>query len=283
MEGEHIDGPDAEQVIGPEGGGDNWRDVYLSGSELYQEPTLATIKDVPALAKLAVEARKTLGRYSTEKGLLRPKDGAPPEEWEQFHLAMGRPEKPEGYEIAKPDNLPEGFPYAPELAEYFRQWAFEIGLSANAAKSLFDKYMAVNLKYFEERQKAHQAETAALQAELQKEWGDQYPENLAMAREAMRQFFPKGSKALAALDRVMGDDADLLRMAHAIGKGMTEAGLIKGSATLTASLEAKKQELSAHPAFLDNTHAEHQQVVHQFNEVLKQIVAEEEARESKQG
>lgn len=258
--------------------GDSWRDIYLASEpELQQDPTLATIKDIPSLAKLAVEARRTIGRFSTEKGILRPKEGAPPEEWDKFYQSLGRPDKPDGYEIAAPAQLPEGFPYAPELEQAFRQWAFEEGLSAGQAKNLYEKYLKLNLENYESSQNESQAKTAEITGALKKEWGDNYPENLAVAQQAMREFFPQGSPGLAALDRVMGDDPDLIRMAYNIGARMQEAGLVKGGSAVAASLEAKKQELSVHPAFLDETHAEHKRVVEEFNVVLKQIVEQEEA------
>jgi hypothetical protein len=268
---------EGQQVIHGQEGGDNWREVYLKGSEYYDNPSVADVPDIPTLTKRFIDTKALVGR----KGVILPQENATPEERDQFYAALGRPEKPEGYEIAKPDNLPENFPYAPELEGQFRQWAFEEGLTAAQGKNLFNKYIQANVVGMAAQQKTLETETAAMKAELQKEWGDQYPENEAMARQAMLEFFPPGSKALAALDKVMGDDPDLLRMAYTIGRRMTEAGLVRGSATLAASLETKKQELSAHPAFLDANHVEHDRVVHEFNAVLQQIVAEEEARERK--
>lgn len=282
-QGQHQD--PGQQVIEPAGEG--WREIYLKGSELYDDPTLATIKEVPALAKLAVETRRTLGRYGTEKGVLRPKDGAPPEEWDQFHKAMGRPETAEAYEITAPEELPEGFPYSPELEGHFKQWAFEEGLSATQAKNLFNKYLKVNLEQFTAQNEAQTAafkkDQDAITAKLREAWGDKYDENVSAAQTAMREFFPPGSRALMALDKIMGDDPDLIQMAYNIGKRMGEASLVKGSSKVSASLETRKQELAEHPAFMDPSHGEHGRVVKEFNDVLEQIVKAEEEQGKNQG
>jgi len=276
----------AEEVVPnlDQGGADGgWRDTYLVGTELYEEPTLKTVKDIPGLAKLAVETRKTLGRYGTEKGILRPKEGAPPEEFEAFYQALGRPEKAEGYEIAKPEGLPEGFPYAPELETQFRQWAFEEGLSAAQAKNVFSKYLAVSLAHYAAQKQEWDRIDGEIKAALQKEWGDRYEENTAIAQQTAAKFVPAGSPALAALDKVMGDSPALIQLFYNIGKSMGEADLVQGRAAVAATLAAKKAELEGNPALMKDDHPDHRRIVDEYNAVLQRIVEQEEAQEKIQG
>jgi hypothetical protein len=264
-------------------GADGWRDTYLVGTDLYEEPTLKTVKDIPGLAKLAVETRKTLGRYGTEKGILPPKEGAPPEELETYYQALGRPEKPEAYEIGKPENLPEGFPYAPELETQYRQWAFESGLSAAQAKNLFNKYMEANLTMYATQQQEFTRIDGEIKAALQKSWGDRYEENTAIAQQTAAKFMPAGSPELVALDKVMGDSPALIQLFYNIGKSMGEADLVQGRAAVAATLAAKKAELEGNPALMEHDHPDHTRIVDEYNAVVAKIVEQEEAKEKIKG
>lgn len=255
-------------------GGASWKDQFLAGdefAELRDNPSLADVGDVPTLAKRFVDTKAFVGR----KGVILPGENATPEELAAFHTALGRPEKPEDYEIAAPESLPEGFPYAPELESAFRQWAYEEGLSATQAKNLFNKYLKANVENFTTQTEAQKAEFKASQdaivAELHKDWGDKYEENFGIAQTAMREFFPPGSKALAALDKVMGDEPDLIRMAYTIGKRMGEAGFVKGDMSATASLDTRRQELMASPAYTDKKHLDHIKVNKEVTDIYEKL------------
>src|SRR2546425_12460091 len=81
---------------------DNQSDVkdWRTGLDpvLAKDPSLATIKDIPSLAKLAVEGQKMVG------GSIRlPKADAKPEEaekaWGDIYGKLGRPDTPDKYEL----------------------------------------------------------------------------------------------------------------------------------------------------------------------------------------
>jgi hypothetical protein len=267
------EGAAAAAVVGE---GQTWQEQFLGGeefAELRENPTLSTIQDIPNLAKALVETKGLVGR----KGVILPGENATPEEMAAFHTALGRPETAEAYEIAAPADLPEGFPYAPELEAGFKQWAFEEGLSATQAKNLFSKYLTANVENFkaagEAQAAAFKRDQETITAALKKDWGADYDANFAMAQTAMQEFFPPGSKALAALDKVMGDDADLIRMAYTIGKRMGEAGFVKGGpgGAAAAGLEARRLELTASKAYTDAKDPDHAKVVKEVTEIYQKL------------
>lgn len=265
-----VDGTPGNFVFVPEG--QTWKEQYLGGDDhagLRDDPSLADVQDIPTLAKRFIDTKAFVGR----KGVILPKDGDAADQ-ERFFKELGRPETVEGYEIKAPEGLPDGFPYAPELEGQFKQWAFEEGLTGKQAQNLFNKYLQTNLAQFEAAQKALKDGMATLAGELKKEWGDKYQENFAIAQKAMGEFFPQGSKALAALDKVMGDDADLIRMAFAIGTRMGEADFIKGGSNNSDDLNARRKELMASEAYLQASHPDHKKVLAEVEQIYKKLYPE---------
>lgn len=148
--------------------------------ELKVAPALKDTKDLPSLAKQFVDLQSHLGasiripgqdageqdwaafnKKLLEKvpGLVNlPKDDKP-ESWAPIFAKLGRPEKPEEYEIP----VPEG---QAELKE-FRAWAHEIGLTKTQAKALASKWNDYSGNIMGQNTQAHQAGIAALDAE----WG----------------------------------------------------------------------------------------------------------------
>jgi hypothetical protein len=247
----------------------SWLDQHLAGDEyadLRNSDSLKTVPDVPTLAKAFVDTKAMVGR----KGVIVPKDDAPPEEWDQFYAALGRPESPEAYDI-KPEGLPENFPYLPELESVYRKLAHEAGLTPAAAKKIYDGYNQFMLEEYRKGQQTLKAEMEEIQAGLQKEWGGKYDENLILAKRAMGRVAPPGSPELAALDKAIGESPVLVKFFYNLGKSMSEGDFIAGGGVQNSSLEARRQELMRHPAYLDVKHAEHQHVVEEVSRIYQEM------------
>lgn len=97
----------------------------------------ALLNDPKALAKHAFNQERLIG-----SAIRIPKDDATPEEREAFLNKLGRPEKPEGYQLAPPKDMPEGLPYDGEFATAFKARAHELGLTAKQAAGLHDMYVS---------------------------------------------------------------------------------------------------------------------------------------------
>jgi hypothetical protein len=252
----------------------SWQETFLSGDEfadLRGNESLTTIPDVRTLAKAFVDTKAMVGR----KGVILPKEDAAPEEWEQFYTQLGRPATPEAY-VLKPEGLPEGFPYMAELETSFRQLAFQAGLTPAATKIIYDGYNKFALEQAQNSQRELKAEMEEIQAGLQKEWGVKYEENIALARKAMNQWAPPGSPELLALDRSIGESPVLVKFFYNLGKSMGEGEFIAGGYTANASLEAKRQELMRHPAYVDEKHPEHKVIVDQVIKIYQEMHPEQQ-------
>jgi hypothetical protein len=130
----------------------------------------AGFKDLDAVVHSAREAQRALRTAI-------PAEGDSPEKWAAHWQKLGRPEKPEGYEIKAPD----GFEANPEFTGRFRQTLFEAGATSKQAAALVDWY---NTETLNAMQAEASAQTAQKQA-LRSEWGGDFDKNLAVARRGM--------------------------------------------------------------------------------------------------
>jgi len=262
-----------ENAAGPENGitgqanpesEESWRDIHLAGSELKDHPVLADVADIPALVRAYVDTKSYVGR----KGVILPKEGDV-KDHERFLKEIGRPETPDGYDITAPKDLPDGFPYVPELEAGYKRWSHEAGLRPEQAKFLFDKYLQANVEIFKAQEAKQTAEFAKdveeMRATLQTKWGDKYAEKLTTARKALNRFAPMGSEAWTALDNAIGDDPRLAELffniGSVMGEGDDDGDFVAGRSPSSNSLEARRQELMASEAYISDRHPDHKRVV----------------------
>lgn len=94
----------------------------------------------PAPLSKFIADNMTAARAKTEGMLKLPGQDDPPEAWDAFYKAVGRPDKPEEYGIAKPEKLPEGIEWSDETAKDYASWAHEAGLTKRQAEIMQKRY-----------------------------------------------------------------------------------------------------------------------------------------------
>ena len=174
-----------------------------------------------------------------------PGEDATDEEKSAFAQKMGRPETVEGYEIAKPTDWPEGIGYDENLDAAFKGWAFELGLPADTAKGLHERY---NSAMLDAHNKIAEAEKAAIEKadnKLKDEWkGDDYKVNTEIAHRAFKEF--GDDEAAAFLDETMIGDISLgehpvfRRIFANIGKATGDDNANSGSSGLGGELSPEQ-------------------------------------------
>ena len=151
--------------------------------EIRNDKSLSTIKDVPTLAKSYVNAQRMigadkvalLGKYATE------------DEYNEFYSKVGRPDNPTDYHYEIDENT--------DVTDETVSWASNVfhkaGLSPRQANIVMEEYL-----------KAGQGESAAFSPmseqqvietrnrtvhDLQKEWGSDYEDNLAVSNAVIME------------------------------------------------------------------------------------------------
>ncbi|MFH2073792.1 MAG: hypothetical protein ABIJ57_00400 [Pseudomonadota bacterium] len=212
--------------------GGNIGDAGGSGAD--QKPSwLASLPDdlksneVLARFPTIGDASKALVSYKTSEGKMVaiPGEDATPEQRAAFYQKLGRPETADKYTITKPEGLPEGIAYSPEVETAFKSFAFEQGISDAQAKGIYDWYWGL-VKDGQAKAEADQlkATETAING-LKDEWkGDAYKVNTELAKRAWKEFNDKPEDAVL-LDKLvdgvrLGDHPAFLRKFAAIGKAL---------------------------------------------------------------
>lgn len=160
---------------------------WLAGlpADLRENETFRQYRTVGDFAKFHLDTAKKLqdaeGRL--KDSVPRLKADATPEERNQYYHSLGRPDKPEGYQLEGGDQAKE------DILNSWKQDFYELGLTADQAKGLKAKWDArVNAVV-----DAHNAEIARLNADaessLKAEWGDKYETNAELVKRLWKGSF----------------------------------------------------------------------------------------------
>ena len=160
------------------------------------------IKSSEDLWKMNANAQSLIGKRPA--GI--PASDAPPEEWDKFYNAAGRPEDPSGYKFSDVEGLPEGFDPEP-LKNQAAGILHEAGLNQQQADAVYKKYLQTEVealkgqqedldKQFEELSKEHFDGALDEQQEVAIDFANKYvPEQLREGFAGLEN----NPKALAAI------------------------------------------------------------------------------------
>jgi len=209
--------------------------------DLRANPTLGKYSSVEAAAKALVNATQMIGRDK----IPIPREG---DDWADWHKAGGRPDTAKDYKFKAPEGLPEGFEYAAEMDEGFREIAHKAGVSQAQAEALRDWYVAASAGQFQSPQVVRDAEIAESTAALEKEWGRAMPQKLQQAESAVHSLF--GEEFAQMLTQTgLANNATLI-------KGMAKlASMTAGDKALIGVMtEHTPGEISGQIADFERTH-----------------------------
>jgi hypothetical protein len=120
--------------------------------------------------------------------LKKPDENATEEEKTAFYRALGVPEKPDEYEIKRPDGMPEGYTYDEKFEAQFREVALKHKLSKGAVEGVYSDMMKYIFSEHEAAAKTLQEEDKKLETELKTSWGADYDSNVQKSERAMAKF-----------------------------------------------------------------------------------------------
>jgi hypothetical protein len=180
-------------------------------------------KKTPAEAALAAikahrEAQSKLG-VPTDQLIRLPKDASDERGWNDFYSRLGKPAKPEDYDLkaAKDAGAEDGF------INFAREFAFKNNLTKTQGEELAKQFVAYAEK---DGQTNQQAALEAIEVErtaLKKDWGPNWDANRIIARETAVKLGIT-PEAVAALEKSAGYGAAmtaLLKMGLALGEDVS--------------------------------------------------------------
>ncbi len=151
-------------------------------------------KSVGDLAKAARDAESLIG-----SSIRVPGADAKDEDWTKVFARLGRPETPDGYEIARPESLPEDA-FA-ENAKALKEVAHKAGLTPRQAKAVGDFIFGAADANLKAQTEQAQADALAATTELEKTFGGD------SSSDAFKGAMQLAGRALAEMggDKLMAD------------------------------------------------------------------------------
>ena len=170
---------------------------------------------------------------SKANAVVIPGEGATPEQVATFREKLGVPELPSGYNIQKPDKLPEGVEWSQERVDSFTKLAHEISLTPQQVAKLqeFDlNGQASQAQGFKEKLlHIEQTELSKQSERLTKEWGNG-PDFTKKKELAERAAITAGFSPEDLGANPIFRNADVVMAFARIGALMSEDTLAKGAA-----------------------------------------------------
>jgi hypothetical protein len=172
-----------------------------------------------ALAK----SYESLERQIGAKGIIPPGPNATQAERDAFYVALGRPEKADGYGLTtKPDKIGDravpAEAWDQARAAKWQDSLFKLGVPKETALAIVNQATLEAMDGMDAFRTQSEAHLKASKDALAKEWGTDYDTNMADARRAAEKF---GGKAL--IDHPgLGNDPVMIRALAAVGKQMVE-------------------------------------------------------------
>lgn len=204
-------------------------------------------KGEPKLDQLGASYISLEKAFSSKREVKKPGADAKPEEIAAYQSELrkitGAPDKPEGYGLKAPENLPEGVEWNAELATQAATIAHKYSVPPEALQELIalnNENVGGMMAKSAEAQKAQRDEMIA---GLNAEWKDQAPNNWQRAaRGAIALGIDINSSELA-------DNAEFIKAALAVDKLIGEDTKLIGAESSQATYEERMDKLRVSDAY----------------------------------
>lgn len=269
-------GSDSKTSEGKTEGGKRVGDIEFTVPEEFKEEKWAQdLKSSEDVWSKLAGAQKLIGR----KGIIKPDENAPKEEWDAFYSAQGRPDNPEGYEFQR--SVPElkDVPRNPEFDNAVKNMFHKHGISKEVAEKIAGDFEAITYDFH----KPIIEKNAQVEQEFQRLTHEVFGENKQSALEDFKEVMRDslGDKAfLAQKLESLDNDALLPMMVFAknlhdkyVGENKVPVG-DGGSGDLTGDLRTDFRALSEKKMRLKldtnlSKHVKDQKIAHLNSQIAK--------------
>lgn len=235
--------------------------------DLREDPSLKDYKDVVGLAKSHISLNRMLGssiripsedaspearkefldKVSNVDGVIKLPDPNNQEEVNKFYTKLGRPEKPENYDIKIPSDVPEEMVDSNTLNDA-RNMFFKLGLTSGQANAL----VQYELNKQAQEMDRLAAEKDQGQQQLKQIWGADFEARKNAAKNYFNLLGEKYPDVMQSLLRTHANNPAIYVMAAELGQTYQERGHIKGQGIQQFGLtpeeaRAKIKEIRSNP------------------------------------
>jgi hypothetical protein len=249
--------------------GTDWRASLPE--DLRGEGALKDFTDVPSLAKAFVDTKRMVG------GSIRlPPKGARPEAWDEVYSKLGRPEKPDQYEVTPPP-MPEGVPWDTGAQQQFLEHSHKLGLTPSQVQGVLDYYGDHVARSVEQAQQQTRQSAEETLKSLEQEYGPiTFQRHLATVQAFVQA--EGDPELMAELERTgWGNHPALTRLlmrvsedwkSDQIARGMREEDFTGMPSPTAAGEEAKKIMADMKGPYWQRNHPLHQETRQQVARLM---------------
>lgn len=233
--------PGSSPTPGQGGNSENQAPEFMRmlSAEYQSHPSIKSYKSLDDFAKSYLSAQSMIGKDK----LVLPTNEEDTETWNQVWSKLGRPEKPNEYGFARPEELPQDIPWDNEEMNMFADLMHKAGLSKKQAGTIFEAYKQNIVKQYQDFQSAQEKSLEEASSALKKEWGEAYNQNINIANRVVKLAGDEFNQAVK--DKKWGNDPVFIKAMAKLGPAVLEdvaKGI--GSGTMVKSPESALQEIA---------------------------------------
>jgi hypothetical protein len=237
-----------------------WKDSI--SQEFREDPNISKFTEIDALAKSYINATRMIGQDKVAV----PNQNSTDDQWNEVYSKLGRPESPDQYKL---DVKSEVVPLDEGTIKSFAENAHKLGLNNKQAQGILEYYK--NSMEGSEQQARIDTETAQAnaEAELRKEWGRSFDENLKKAAGVAKANMDEKILNMELKDGTrLGDHPAVIKGFANIANLMSEDKMIGTAEENSTSGRDYQSEISSivndrDGPYWNKAHPEHDKVVQQ--------------------
>jgi len=237
-----------------------WKDSI--SQEFREDPNISKFTEIDALAKSYINATRMIGQDKVAV----PNQNSTDDQWNEVYSKLGRPESPDQYKL---DVKSEVVPLDEGTIKSFAENAHKLGLNNKQAQGILEYYK--NSMEGSEQQARIDTETAQAnaEAELRKEWGRSFDENLKKAAGVAKANMDEKILNMELKDGTrLGDHPTIIKGFANIANLMSEDKMIGTAEENSTSGRDYQSEISSlvndrDGPYWNKAHPEHDKVVQQ--------------------
>lgn len=184
--------------------------------DLKAREEIKRINSFEDMAKSVVEKQKIISA-----SVRIPDANASAEEIVKFYEKLGKPAKAEEYKLEPAKDLVEkGYPLDSDLAEAFRQKAFENNLTKEQTEKMYQGLLEDQKNKYDKAIADANVSTTKAKEALVQNWGDNYDTNISFIRNRMDSLLSKESQAFLAQQGAFANPTFLMDL-HKLTKSIS--------------------------------------------------------------
>ena len=237
-----------------------WKDSI--SQEFREDPNISKFTEIDALAKSYINATRMIGQDKVAV----PNQNSTDDQWSEVYDKLGRPESPDQYKL---DVKSEVVPLDDGTIKSFAENAHKLGLNNKQAQGILDYYKNSMEGSAQQAQIDTETAQANAEAELRKEWGRSFDENIKKAGAVAKANMNPEILDMQLKDGTrLGDHPSVIKGFANIANLMSEDKMIgtgEDNSTSGRDLESEISSLvnDRDGPYWNKAHPEHDKVVQQ--------------------